>query len=135
MSFFFCLPFSFNLFGFQTGFRRCVRVRVCTHTVFQPCGHASGTSSYHICHCLDHVASIFCIQVPPPLLRLEGQTLSPVSVTPFLLSSLYICQTQTLPFLSRLPSCHHLSFISLKSQQQQQQYYIWYSRIPVDSRL
>lgn len=74
---------------------------------FRPRGHASGTSTYYICHCLYHVTSIFCIQVS--LLCLEGQTrlplplLSPsLSVTPFLLPSLCV----RLSFVSRLQTFH-----------------------------
>lgn len=113
----FFLPF--HLFPFQKGcVCMCVCARVCEHvvcayTVFQPCGHASGTSTYYICHCLYHVTSIFCKLVS--LLCLEGQTLLPrsllfpsVSVTPFPLPSLSACQ----PVFCQ-PSPHFSSSLSL----------------------
>ena len=121
--------FLFNLFRFQKGLHQhvcaCVHV-VCSYAVFQPSGHASGTSTYYICHRSYHVTSIFSRQVS--LLCLEGHTLPSlsllfpsVSVTPSLLPSLYICQPPTLSFVSRLRTFHHLSFTSLKSQRQQKQ--------------
>ena len=114
ISFFSTLSLDLHLFHLQKRFfgSPCVCTHVCVcecvHVpvsmlrvltqYFRPRGHASGTSTYYICHCLYHVTSIFCIQVS--LLCLEGQTRLPLplplsfslSVTPFLLPSLYICQ-------------------------------------------
>lgn len=102
------LPLAETFFWQSMCVHACVCVCECVHVpvsmlrvltqYFRPRGHASGTSTYYICHCLYHVTSIFCIQVS--LLCLEGQTRLPLplplsfslSVTPFLLPSLYICQ-------------------------------------------
>lgn len=136
MSFFILfLISSFSLSGRVPLICVCVHVRMCVcewmcacvhkhvvyaYTVFQACGHASGTSTYYICHCLYHVTSIFCKQVS--LLCLEGRTLLPlsllfpsVSVTPFLLPSLYIYQPPTLSFVSHVPTFHHFFLTSFKS--------------------
>lgn len=88
---------------------------VCVCAVFQPCGHASGTSTYYICHCLYHVTSIFCKQVS--LLCLEGQTLLSLLCSCLSLS-LHSCghhfSSASLSFVSRHHTFHHLCLISLK---------------------
>lgn len=109
-------------------FRRATILGVCVHTVnvsghagccilypvFPPHGHASGTTTYYICHWLYSVTSIFCQQVF--LCRFDRQIPLPLHLLApsflFLLTSLYICQI--FPFVNHPFTLYRFTLAAVK---------------------